>query len=102
MKIGLLIIGNEILEGKINDANTRQLSLFLKEKHLELKSTYTVKDDPEAIHQGLATLFDECNVVVTSGGLGPTKDDITKESIASFLGRKIQFTQSSLEVAEKN
>lgn len=102
MKIGLLIIGNEILEGKINDANTRQLSLFLKEKHLELKSTYTVKDDPEAIHQGLATLFDECNVVVTSGGLGPTKDDITKESIASFLGRKIQFAQSSLEVAEKN
>lgn len=102
MKIGLLIIGNEILEGKIADANTRQLSLFLREHHLELLTSLIVKDQEALIHQGLATLFSQCDVVVTSGGLGPTKDDVTKEAIASYLGRKIAYSDRSHQVAEKN
>lgn len=102
MKIGLLIIGNEILEGKINDANTRQLSLFLKGHHLELTTALTVTDKVEAIHLGLKTLFSVCDVVMTSGGLGPTKDDLTKEAIASFLGRKISYSEESYQVALKN
>ena len=102
MKIGLLIIGNEILEGKISDANTRQLSLFLKEQHLELQTSLTVTDQESAIHLGLKTLFSICDVVVTSGGLGPTKDDLTKDAIASFLGRTISFSESSYEIALKN
>jgi nicotinamide-nucleotide amidase len=102
MKIGLLIIGNEILEGKISDANTRQLSLFLRQHHLELQTVLTVTDHEEAIHLGLKTLFSICDVVVTSGGLGPTKDDVTKEAIASFLGRKIGFSDESYNVALKN
>ena len=102
MKIGLLIIGNEILEGKISDANTRQLSLFLKEHHLELQTSLTVTDQESTIHLGLKTLFSICDVVVTSGGLGPTKDDLTKEAIASYLGRKISFSNESHDVALKN
>jgi len=102
MKIGLLIIGNEILEGKISDANTRQLSLFLKEHQLELLTSLTVTDQESTIHLGLKTLFSLCDVVVTSGGLGPTKDDLTKEAIASFLGRKISYSDSSYEIALKN
>ncbi len=102
MKIGLLIIGNEILEGKISDANTRQLSLFLKEHHLELHTSLTVTDQESTIHLGLKTLFSICDVIVTSGGLGPTKDDLTKEAIASFLGRKISFNEESYAVALKN
>ncbi len=102
MKIGLLIIGNEILDGKINDANTKQLSIFLNSLHLELFTTLTVRDEQHLIHLGLDSLFSQCDVVVTSGGLGPTKDDVTKESIASFLGRKVFFSNSSFEVAQKN
>lgn len=102
MKIGLLIIGNEILEGKISDANTRQLSLFLKELNLELQTSLIVSDQESAIHLGLQTLFLICDVVVTSGGLGPTKDDLTKDAIASFLGRKILYSESSYEIALKN
>jgi nicotinamide-nucleotide amidase len=102
MKIGLLIIGNEILDGKITDANTRQLSVFLNSLNLELLTTLTVKDDPQFIHLGLQNLFSQCDVVVTSGGLGPTKDDLTKEAIASFLGRKVSFSKASCEIAEKN
>lgn len=102
MKIGLLIIGNEILEGKISDANTRQLSLFLREHHLELQTSLTVTDQEGAIHLGLKTLFSTCDVVVTSGGLGPTKDDLTKEAIASFLGRKISYSDDAYTVASQN
>ncbi len=102
MKIGLLIIGNEILEGKIADANTRQLSLFLREKNLELLTSLTVTDQESSIHLGLQTLFALCDVVITSGGLGPTKDDLTKEAIASYFGRTISFSEDSYEIALKN
>lgn len=102
MKIGLLIIGNEILEGKINDANTRQLAQFLIKENLDLSMTMTVKDQEEMIHQGLSILFDQCDVVVTSGGLGPTKDDLTKETIASWLGRKVQYSEQAFAIATKN
>jgi nicotinamide-nucleotide amidase len=102
MKIGLLIIGNEILEGKISDANTRQLSLFLKEHHLELSTALAVTDQEATIHYGLKTLFSTCDVIVTSGGLGPTKDDLTKEAIASFLGRTISYSEESYSIALKN
>jgi len=102
MKIGLLIIGNEILEGKISDANTRQLSLFLQKIHLDLSTSVIVTDTLPAIHKGLETLFGLCDVVITSGGLGPTKDDVTKEAIAAFLGRKISYSDESFHVATNN
>lgn len=102
MKIGLLIIGNEILEGKISDANTRQLSLFLRQHHLELSTTLIVTDQESTIHHGLKTLYSTCDVVVTSGGLGPTKDDLTKEAIASFFGKKIFYSDAAYEIALKN
>ena len=102
MKIGLLIIGNEILEGKITDANTRQLSQFLRTQHLELLMALTVRDEEESIHNSLQILFHACDVIVTSGGLGPTKDDLTKEAIATFLGRKILYSDQSYDIALKN
>jgi nicotinamide-nucleotide amidase len=102
MKIGLLIIGNEILEGKITDLNTRSLALFLRGLHLELETTLTVQDTENAIKNGLKLLFDQCDVVVTSGGLGPTRDDLTKEMMASFFNKKISFSEDSYQVALKN
>jgi nicotinamide-nucleotide amidase len=102
MKIGLLIIGNEILEGKIADLNTRSLAVFLRELNLELTTSLVVGDLESTIHQGLKTMFTQCDVVITSGGLGPTRDDLTKEAIASYLGRGISFSESSYQVALKN
>ncbi len=102
MKFGLLIIGNEILDGKITDLNTRFLSEFLRTNHLELHVMMTVKDNEASIHQGLKTLADRCEVIVTSGGLGPTLDDITKQTIASYVGSKIMFSDAAMRVAEKN
>ncbi len=102
MKIGLLVIGNEILDGKISDLNTKNLANFLKLHHLELSLAITVKDTEEDIHRGLAALFDACDLIITSGGLGPTKDDITKQTLASFLGRSIEYSKQAEKIATNN
>lgn len=102
MKIGLLVIGSEVLNGKVSDTNTRTLADFLKLHHLEILESITVRDDEKAIHKGLKLLFDDCDVIVTSGGLGPTKDDMTKQTIASFLGRSISYSADAEKVASLN
>ncbi len=102
MKIGLLIIASEILEAKIIDLNTRYLAEFLKKHHLELESSLTVNDDEKTIHRGLNFLFETCDLIITSGGLGPTKDDLTKDAIATYLGRKVSFSSLAEKVARQN
>jgi nicotinamide-nucleotide amidase len=102
MKIGLLIIATEILEGKITDLNTRFLALFLKKHHLELLSSLTVRDDRDEIKKALGLLLDSCDLVITSGGLGPTKDDLTKEVLGQFLNQKSVFSEVAHKVAEEN
>jgi nicotinamide-nucleotide amidase len=102
MKVGLLIIGSEVLEGKIIEANTRQLAHFLKTHHHQLDQTLIIRDQLAAIHRGFEQLLSSCDVIITSGGLGPTKDDLTKEALASFLGRKINYSTEAHQVALTN
>lgn len=102
MKIGLLIIGSEVLDGKISDLNTRFLSEYLRKNHFELMLQLTVKDNQTDIHQGLKFISNHCDVIVTSGGLGPTRDDLTKEMIASFFSKPISFSEAAQKVAETN
>lgn len=102
MKIGFLVIGSEVLNGKTAEANLKSLADFLKLHHLEVLKSMTVRDDEKAIHQGLNLLFNDCDVIITSGGLGPTRDDITKQTIASFLGRTISYNAEAEQVAIKN
>ncbi len=102
MKIGFLIIASEVLDGKITDLNTSIFASFLRSHHLEINKAITVRDRAEDILQGLATLFEDSDVIVTSGGLGPTRDDITKETLGNFMGRKLEFSPAAVEVAEEN
>ena len=102
MKVGLLVIGSEVLEGKVADANTRALAEFLALHQLQLEMNLTVRDQELAIHQGLKFLLDRCDVVLTSGGLGPTKDDITKAAIGSFMDKAIVYSSEAHQVAEAN
>ncbi len=102
MKIGLLVIGSEVLDGKVSDLNTKILSEFLRTEHLEIHEAMTARDTDAAIKHGLKTLLSRNDLVITTGGLGPTRDDITKESIASFLGKKIIFSQKAQEISEGN
>lgn len=102
MKISLLIIATEILEGKITDLNTRALSEFLRTQELELASSLTVRDDEAEINRALNHLLSDCDVLVTSGGLGPTKDDLTKDVLGRFLGRASGFSAEAHAISEEN
>ena len=102
MKVGMLVIASEILEGKIGDLNTQFLGKLLRKHHLELALCLTVNDAETEIHRALQVLTQEVDLIITSGGLGPTKDDITKSSIASFLGLKLEYSQEAHQIALEN
>jgi len=102
MRLGMLIIGTELLQGKITDANTVWLAQFLRPWNLRLQLTLTVSDDQTDIQAALQMLYERCDVVVCSGGLGPTADDITKECLARFFARKVVAQASARLVAEAN
>lgn len=102
MKIGFLIIASEVLDGKITDLNTKILADFLKQYDFEINQSITVRDDQDAIKKALNELFKNNELLITSGGLGPTKDDITKESLGSFFNRPMAFNPDAQKVAEDN
>ncbi len=102
MKTGFLIIASEVLNGKISDVNNQALARFLRPFSIEIEKTMIVKDSVPAIHQALRDLFEECDLVVTSGGLGPTRDDLTKEALGSYFGKKSFFSEDAFQIADKN
>lgn len=102
MNAGFLIIASEVLNGKISDVNNQTLARFLRTYSVDIQKTVIVKDEVHAIHKALRDLLEECDFVVTSGGLGPTKDDLTKEALGSFFGKVTLYSESAMEVAEKN
>jgi nicotinamide-nucleotide amidase len=102
MKVGLLIIASEVLNGKIKDLNTHFLADYLRQNNLELELQLTVRDEMSSIHQGLDLLCTRCDVIITSGGVGPTKDDLTKDALGSYLGRKNVYSAESERVATEN
>src|SRR5690606_12705688 len=102
MKIGFLIIGSEVLDGKISDLNTKLLAEFLRPQHLEINEAFTARDEKHSIKEALEILMKRNDVIISTGGLGPTKDDITKQTIADFLNRKIEYSQDAFLVSEEN
>jgi nicotinamide-nucleotide amidase len=102
MKIGLLIIASEILDGKILEANTFILADYLRTLQEEIQKSITVRDHADEIKEAFNHLLQECDVVITSGGLGPTKDDLTKDVLADYLNRKIHYSEESFKVAHDN
>ena len=102
MKVGLLVIASEVLEGKITDLNTKFLADFLREFSLDFHCSETVRDLEADIHRGLGNLLKVCDVIITSGGLGPTKDDLTKLALASHFGAKILYSEEAHNIAHEN
>lgn len=81
-----LVIGNEILSGKVKDENTYELARALRRLGIELRRVVSVLDDIDTIARELRTLSATHDVVFTSGGVGPTHDDVTMQSVAKAFG----------------
>ena len=84
-----LIIGNEILSGKIADTNTTLLARVLFELGIELRRIVVCPDEVETIGRDLSELRASHDLVFTSGGVGPTHDDVTIDGVAESFGRPV-------------
>jgi molybdenum cofactor synthesis domain-containing protein len=86
---GIIIIGNEVLSGKTHDTNSYFLCTELRQLGVEVGKICTIPDDIEQIGQEVAGFAQRFDFVFTTGGVGPTHDDVTVEGIAHGLGVKV-------------
>ncbi len=89
LKIELISIGDELLSGKVADLNGPFLANYLFKNGLNLSRISICHDSFEEIEMALKIALSRSQIVLTSGGMGPTKDDITKKSISRFFHKKI-------------
>ena len=85
----MLVIGDEILSGRTRDANMHHLAGVLSERGIDLLEVRVVSDDPDAITGAVKALSEAYDQVFTSGGIGPTHDDITADCIAAAFDAPI-------------
>ncbi len=86
---GIVIIGNEILSGKVHDENSFFLASELRSLGVDLERISIIPDDIEAIGKEVAEFSEKYDYVFTSGGVGPTHDDVTMEGIAKGFNVKL-------------
>ncbi len=96
----MLVIGDEILSGRTRDANMYHLAGQLTEQGIDLKEVRVVSDDPKAIIAAVQSLSDSYTHVFTSGGIGPTHDDITADCIAKAFGVHINVRDDARAILQ--
>ena len=97
MKATILTIGDEILIGQIIDTNAAWMSQKLTALGISVVERVTVSDEHQPIKEGIQYCLNKSDIVLMTGGLGPTKDDITKVAIADYLGVEMEFHESVYE-----
>ncbi len=90
MKYAIIAIGDELLAGQVTDTNSGTISRMLQPAGWELHSVRVVSDSPEHILLAISEAFAETDAVITTGGLGPTKDDLTKQTLCRYFGGELR------------
>ena len=93
MNAELVMIGTELLLGEIVDTNANRLSLALRDIGMDLYYKTTVGDNEQRMIEVLNLALDRSDVVITSGGIGPTVDDITRQAVAQATGRDLIYSK---------
>jgi len=91
----MLVIGDEILSGRTRDTNTNHLAQALTARGIRLREARVVADDHDAIVQAVNALRAAHDHVFTSGGIGPTHDDITADAVAAAFGVRIDLREDA-------
>lgn len=96
----MLVIGDEILSGRTRDSNMHHLAGELTKQGIDLKEVRVVSDDRAAITDAVRALAEDYDSVFTSGGIGPTHDDITADCIAAAFGVPISIRDDARALLE--
>lgn len=94
MRAEVITIGTELLLGDIDDTNATHIAQQLREIGVDLYYRTTVGDNEVRIAEVIANALKRVDLVITTGGLGPTVDDVTREAIATATGRPLEFRQA--------
>lgn len=98
---GVVVIGDEILSGRTRDVNVQQIAEFLRPLGINLIEVRIVSDDQPAIIEAVQALAARCTYVFTTGGIGPTHDDITADAIAAAFGRSIDVRADAHDILKR-
>jgi nicotinamide-nucleotide amidase len=93
----IITIGTEILLGEIVDTNTRHIALTLRDLGVDIYRTTTIGDNTERIAAAIREAMQRAEIIVTTGGLGPTVDDPTREAVAQAVGVQTEFREELWE-----
>lgn len=97
MDVSIITIGDEILIGQVIDTNSAWMAQQLNLNAFSVNEIKTISDDNDAIVSTIKSTLENTNIVLLTGGLGPTKDDITKKAIADFLGVEMFFNEETYQ-----
>lgn len=96
----ILSVGTELLMGQIANTDAQYISRRLSELGITIYRHTTVGDNPARVKQALNEALSRADIVITTGGLGPTEDDLTKEMVAEYFGLEMRLHEPSLQAIE--
>jgi nicotinamide-nucleotide amidase len=100
--VGILIIGNEILDGVILDTNSQWIIQQLKPLNYTVAKSITVRDDISEIAKAITRMKnDGIDLVITTGGLGPTYDDMTLKGVAEAFSIPMKLNEEAIKIVER-
>jgi nicotinamide-nucleotide amidase len=100
MKAAIIAVGTELLMGKVTNTNAVYLSSVLNELGVSVLYHLTVGDNPKRLENAVNEYFDEVDLIITTGGLGPTQDDLTKEIVSRSMGVDLAMDETLLKELE--
>lgn len=101
MKVTIINIGDELLIGQVVNTNAAQMSQMLIAGGFDVAGVYTIGDNGDAIRDALSNCLKISDIVLITGGLGPTKDDITKKVLCDFFHSELYENEEALENVKK-
>ncbi|MBM4763895.1 competence/damage-inducible protein A [Bacillus sp. B15-48] len=100
MNAEIIAVGSELLLGQINNTNAKYISAHLASIGVNVYFHTVVGDNPDRLKGALEIAEQRSDLIILTGGLGPTKDDLTKETIARHLGAELEFDKEAIESIE--
>ena len=97
MKTSIIAVGTELLFGQVINSNAAYLSQHLNLMGFDVMYHFVVGDNPDRLRDKLAEAFSSTDLVLLTGGLGPTQDDLTKEIVAEYMGAELYRDERVVE-----